>query len=75
MALPSPCKQCWNEETLSGQVKVYRAAQTSTLFGGEEGGGGKGEKERHIVFIVIRRLSPIVAFVAENALGEKGTSI
>ena len=28
MALPSPppSKQCWDEETLSGQAKVYRAA-------------------------------------------------
>jgi len=35
MALPSPSKQCWDEETLPGQAKVYRAAQTTTLLGGE----------------------------------------
>jgi len=34
MALP-PSKQCWDEETLSGQAKVCRAAQTTTLLGGQ----------------------------------------
>ena len=34
MALPSPFKQCWNEETLLGQGKVYSPAQTTTLLGG-----------------------------------------
>ena len=34
MALPSPSKQCWNEETLLGQGKVYSPAQTTTLLGG-----------------------------------------
>ena len=44
MALLSPSKQCWNEETLSEQAEVYRAAQTSTsrLLGG----GGKGGKRK-----------------------------
>ena len=37
MALPSPppSKQCWDDEKLSGQAKVYRAAQTKTLLWGE----------------------------------------
>ena len=35
LALPSPSKQCWDEETLLGQGKVYRGAQTTTLLGGE----------------------------------------
>ena len=33
--LPSPSKQCWGEETLLGQGKVYRGAQTTTLLRGE----------------------------------------
>ena len=40
LALPSPSKQCWDEETLLGQGKVYRGAQTTTLLGGE---GERGE--------------------------------
>ena len=52
---PLPSKQCWDEETLSGQAKVYWAAQTITLLGSE----GGGEKERHIVSIVPRLLSPL----------------
>ena len=57
LALPSPppSKQCWDEETLSGQGKVYRGAQTTTLI------GGKAEKLRQIVLIVLRILSSIVA--------------
>jgi len=43
MALPSPSKQCWDDETLAGHVKVYRAAQTTTLLGGEE------ERRRNII--------------------------
>ena len=37
LALPSPppSKQCWDEETLLGQGKVYRGAQTTTLLRGE----------------------------------------
>ena len=30
-----PSKQCWDEETVLEQGKVYRAAQTTTLLGGE----------------------------------------
>jgi len=41
MALPSPSKQCWDDENLPGQAKVYRAAQTTTLLGGE------GERRRN----------------------------
>ena len=33
-------KQCWDEETLLGQGKVYRGAQTTTLLRGE-GESGK----------------------------------
>ena len=55
LALPSPSKQCWDEETLLGQGKVYRGAQTTTLLGGEV------EKLRQIVLIVLRILSSIVA--------------
>ena len=41
---------------------MYRAAQTTTLLGEGWGGGfGRGEKERHIVLIVLIFLSPIVA--------------
>ena len=40
MALPSPSKQFWDDEKLSGQAKVYRAAQTTTLLEGE------GERRR-----------------------------
>ena len=56
LALPSPppSKQCWDEETLLGQGKVYRGAQTTTLLGGEV------EKLRQIVLIVLRILSSIV---------------
>ena len=32
---PLPSKQCWDEETLLGQGKVYRGAQTTTLLRGE----------------------------------------
>jgi len=39
MALPSPSKQCWDDEKLSRQAKVYRAAQTTTLLGGRGKGG------------------------------------
>ena len=35
LALPSSSKQCWDEETLLGQGKVYRGAQTTTLLRGE----------------------------------------
>ena len=35
LALPSPSKQFWDEETLLGQGKVYRGAQTTTLLRGE----------------------------------------
>ena len=35
VALPFPTKQCWDEETLLGQGKLYRGAQTTTLLGGE----------------------------------------
>ena len=34
MALPSPSKQCWNEQTRLGQGKVYSPAQTTTLLRG-----------------------------------------
>ena len=37
---PPPFKQGWDEETLLGQGKVYRGAQTTTLLGGE----GEGRK-------------------------------
>ena len=40
MALPFPSKQCWDEEMLSENSKVYRAAQTTTLLGSGEGGKG-----------------------------------
>ena len=30
-----PSKQCWDEETLLGQGKVYKGAQTRTLVGGD----------------------------------------
>ena len=40
LALPSPSKQCWDKETLLGQGKVYRGAETTTLLGGE------GEREK-----------------------------
>ena len=40
---------------------MYRAAQTTTLLGGR---GEKGEKERQIVLIVLRLLSPIVAWTS-----------
>jgi len=30
---PPPSKQHWDEETLSGQAEVCRAAQTTTLLG------------------------------------------
>ena len=40
LALPSPSTQCWDEETLLGQGKVYTGAQTTTLLGGE-GESGK----------------------------------
>ena len=29
---PPPSKQCWGEETLLGQGKGYRGAQTTTLI-------------------------------------------
>ena len=32
---PPPSKQCWGEETLLGQGKGYRGAQTTTLLGGD----------------------------------------
>ena len=51
---PPPSKQCWDEETLLGQGKVYRGAQTTTLLEGE------GEKLRQIMLIVLRTLSSIV---------------
>ena len=51
---PPPSKQCWDEETLLGQGKEYRGAQTTTLLGGEV------EKLRQIVLIVLRILSSIV---------------
>ena len=35
LALPSPSKQCWDEETLLGQGKVYTGAQIRTLLGDE----------------------------------------
>ena len=41
MALPSPSKQCWDEEMLSGQVKVYRAADKLQHCLGAGGKGGK----------------------------------
>jgi len=56
MSLPSPSKQCWDDEKRSGQAKVYRAAQTATLLGGR----GKEEKLIHSVLIVPRVFSPIV---------------
>ena len=37
---PLPSKQCWDEETLLGQGKVYRGAQTTTLLE-REGERGK----------------------------------
>ena len=46
LALPSPSKQCWDEETLLGQGKVYRGAQTTTLLGGVRGKGGKIKADR-----------------------------
>ena len=45
LALASPLQQCWDEETLLGQGKVYRGAQTTTLLGGE-GKGGKIKADR-----------------------------
>ena len=45
LALPSPSKQCWDEETLLGQGKVYRGAQTTTLLEGE-GERGKIKADR-----------------------------
>ena len=36
-----PSKQCWDEETLLGQGKVYRGVQTTTLL------GGKGERGKN----------------------------
>jgi len=36
-----PSRQCWDDEKLSGQDKVYRAAQTTTLLGGD------GERRRN----------------------------
>ena len=51
---PPPSKQCWDEETLLGQGKEYRGAQTTTLLGGEV------EKLRQIALIVLRILSSIV---------------
>ena len=60
MALPSPSKQSWNEETRLGQGKVYSPAQTTTLLG-REGGGEKWEKLRQIISIVLRALFPLVA--------------
>ena len=43
-----PSKQCWDEETLLGQGKVYRGAQTTTfLWGeGERRKGGKIKVDR-----------------------------
>ena len=38
-------KQCWDEETLLGQGKVYRGAQTTTLLRGE-GERGKNKADR-----------------------------
>ena len=57
---PSPpsSKQCWDEETLSGQAK--KSVQGCTKYNIAWGQGGKGEEERHIVLIIIRLLSPIV---------------
>ena len=49
---PPPSKQCWGEETLLGQGKGYRGAQTTTCLGET----GKGEKLRQIVLIVLRIL-------------------
>ena len=55
MALPSPppSKQCWDQEMLSGQVRVYRAADKLQHC---LGAGGKGEKERNTVFADFCRL-------------------
>ena len=46
MALPSPSKQCWDEETLLGQGKVCRASQTTTLLGAEGERGGEIKENR-----------------------------
>ena len=44
MALPSPSKQCWDEETLSRQAKCTGLPQTTHCLGeGVGGGGGTGE--------------------------------
>ena len=59
IAMALPCSL----QTMLGQAKAwYRVAQTTTLLGG----GGKGGKERHIVLIELRLLSPIVALVATS---------
>ena len=51
-----PSKQCWDEQTLLVQGKVYRGAQTTTLLG-DEGERGK------IVLIVLRNLSSIFVYL------------
>ena len=32
---PLPLQLCWDEQTLLGQGKVHRGAQTTTLLGGD----------------------------------------
>ena len=56
MTLPSPSKQCWNEETRVGQGKVVKCTALHKLQHCL-GGGGTEEKLRR----VLRVLSPTVA--------------